>query len=266
MSSQSSKRQKSIPLDCWGDIVHYLDYVTGTTILSVVSSDLVRKTAELKRSATFKAKQLVLADGSLALDRLEAASVRFPALEDVSVNLSGALSDREGFTDARRALILAKLCTCTFITRLHLSGNDIAVLPDAIGALTNLKELDLGHNQLTALPDSIGSLTALGRLHLHNNKLVTLPDSIGSLAALTTLFLSNNQLEQLPDLFDKLTALENVHLDGNKLTALPNSIVALTNLKHLYIHGNSFNDDQIDHWFGWLLRFTMKTGITPGPM
>ena len=265
-SSKSSKRQKSIPFDCWGDIVHYLDYVTGTTILSVVSSDLVRKTAELKRSATFKAKQLVLADGSLALDRLEAASVRFPALEDVSVNLSGALSDRKGFTDASRALILAKLCTCTFITRLHLSGNDIAVLPDEIGALTNLTELDLGHNQLTALPDSIGSLTALGRLHLHNNKLVTLPDSIGSLAALTTLFLSNNQLEQLPDLFDKLTALENVHLNGNKLTALPNSIVALTNLKHLYIHGNSFNDDQIEHWFGWLLHFTMKTGITPGPM
>ena len=266
-SSKSSKRQKSIPFDCWGDIVHYLDYVTGTTILSVVSSDLVRKTAELKRSATFKAKQLVLADGSLALDRLEAASVRFPALEDVSVNLSGALSDRKGFTDASRALILAKLCTCTFITRLHLSGNDIAVLPDAIGALTNLKELDLGHNQLTALPDSIGSLTALGRLHLHNNYLTTLPDSIGSMAEkLIYLDLSNNQLARLPNLFGQLTALENVYLNGNNLTALPNSMVHLTNLKYLYIHGNSFTDDQIEHWFGWLLHFGLKTGITPGPM
>ena len=60
----------------------------------------------------------------IALDRLEAASIRFPALEDVTVNLSGALSNSKGFTDARRALILAKLCTFTFITKLDLRDNE----------------------------------------------------------------------------------------------------------------------------------------------
>ena len=80
-----------------------------------------RGAAALKRSAKFGPNQLVLADGSLALDRVEAASIRFPALEDVSVNLGGALSDSKGFTDARRAPILAKLCTFTFVTTLDLA-------------------------------------------------------------------------------------------------------------------------------------------------
>ena len=39
----------------------------------------------------------------------------------VRVNLSGALSDRKGFTDASRAPILAKLCTFTCETKLILS-------------------------------------------------------------------------------------------------------------------------------------------------
>ena len=43
-----------------------------------------RGAAALKRSAKFgKSDRSSLADGSLALDRVEAASIRFPALEDV---------------------------------------------------------------------------------------------------------------------------------------------------------------------------------------
>ena len=117
----------------------------------------------MKRSAKFgkpnygpAGAALVLADGSLALDRVEAASIRFPALEDVSVRPVGDLSDRKGFTDARRAPILAKLCTFTFVTTLNLSNNGIAVVPDAIGALTNLKYLGLNNNKIATLPASIG--------------------------------------------------------------------------------------------------------------
>ena len=117
----------------------------------------------------------------LALDRVEAASIRFPALEDVSVDLIGALSDRKGFTYASRAPILAKLCTCTFVTKLDLDDNDIAVVPDAIGALTNLKELNLDGNKIATLPASIGRLTALETLNLDSNILTAVPSSIGSL-------------------------------------------------------------------------------------
>ena len=226
-------------------VMAFLSPEERVRVFSLVSKDAGRGAAALKRAAMFGkplfapgGAALVLADGSLALDRLEAASVRFPALEDVSVNLSGALSDREGFTDARRALILAKLCTCTFITRLHLSGNDIAVLPDAIGALTNLKELDLGHNQLTALPDSIGSLTALETLNLNNTSLTAVPDWIGSLTALHRLYLRDNILTAVPDWSRSLTALTELDLGHNQLTALPDSIGSLTALTELDLGNN----------------------------
>ena len=58
--------------------------------------------------------------------------VRFPALEDVTVNLWGALTR---FTDATRTPVVAKLCTFACLTELHLDGNNLAGLPDAIGAI-----------------------------------------------------------------------------------------------------------------------------------
>ena len=196
-------------------VMAYLTPAERVSVFSLVSVAFGRGAAPLKRSATFGQTQLVLADGSLALDRVEAASIRFPALEDVSVNLYSALSDRKGFTDASRAPIVAKLCTFTFVTKLDLEGNDIAVVPDAIGALTNLKYLGLSDNKIATLPASIGRLTALETLCLGSNILTAVAASIGSLTALTTLFLYSNQL-----------------------TALPESIVALTNLTWLNLEYN----------------------------
>ena len=96
-------------------VMAYLTPAERVSVFSLVSVAFGRGAAVLKRSAKFGKPQygpagaaLVLADGSLALDRVEAASIRFPALEDVEVNLRGALRDRSGFTDARRAPILAK--------------------------------------------------------------------------------------------------------------------------------------------------------------
>ena len=136
----------------------------------------------------------MLTDGSVALDRVEAASVRFLALKDVNVALWYALSDCEGFTDASRAPIVAKLCAFTFVTKLALQNNDIAVVPDAIGALMNLKYLDLGSNKIPTLPASIGRLAALEELYLGGNILTAVPSSIGSLTALTTLSLGGNDV------------------------------------------------------------------------
>jgi hypothetical protein len=237
-------------------VMAYLTPAERVSVFSLVSVAFGRGAAALKRSAKFGRKQLVLADGSLALDRVEAASIRFPALEDISVRLWDALSDSKGYTDARRAPILAKLCTFTFVTKLVVVGNDIANVPDAIGALTNLKYLDLSDNKiatisasigrlaaleklylhsniLTTVPASIGSLTALTTLYLGNNRIATLPTTIGGMTALTTLFLNNNQLAGLPNAIGQLTGLKKLDLSGNQLTALPESIVALTNLATL---------------------------------
>jgi hypothetical protein len=249
-------------------VMEYLTPSERVSVFSLVSVAFGRGAAALQRSAKFgkpsygpAGAALVLADGSLALDRVEAASIRFPALEDVSVNLWNALCDSKGFTDASRAPVLAKLCTFTFVTKLELWDNDIAVVPDAIGALTNLKELDLGWNKiatlptsigrltaletlyltsniLTAVPASIGSLTALSTLYLQDNRIATLPTTIGGMTALTTLSLDNNQLAGLPDAIGQLTGLKSLHLDSNQLTALPESIVALTNLTTLTLRRN----------------------------
>ena len=199
-----------------------------------------RGAAKLKRKALFGNWTLALDDGSLALDRVEAASIRFPALEDVYVNLSCSLSVRDVyFDDASRAPILAKLCTFTFITRLDLDSNHIAVLPDEIGALTKLKHLGLNFNKLTTLPPSIGSLTALKTLWLHGNKLTAVPTTIGGMTALTTLTLGGNELVTLPDSIGELTGLETLSLNNNKLAILPDSIGQLTGLTKLYLNNNN---------------------------
>ena len=250
------------------EVMAFLSPEERVRVFSLVSKEAARGAAALKRSAKFgkplfgpAGAALVLGDGSLALDRVERVSIRFPALKDVSVNLEYDLRDSKGFDDARRALILAKLCTFTFVTRLDLWGNDIAAVPDAIGALTNLKKLYLSgnkiatlpasigrltaletlllaDNQLTAVPASIASLTALTNLNLDSNRIATLPDWIGSLTALTTLDLSDNELTALPDSIGSLTALTTLDLSDNELTALPDSIVALTNLTYLNLGNN----------------------------
>ena len=246
-------------------VLAFLSPEERVRVFSLVSSEAKVGASGLKRSADFANRQLVLAPGSIALDRVEAASIRFPALEDVSVNLGYALSHHNGFTDASRAPILAKLCTFTFVTKLVLFYNDIAVVPDAanasIGALTNLKylhlegnkiatlpasigrltaleTLDLTYNILTTVPASIGSLTALTTLDLCYNRIATLPDWICVMTALTTLDLDGNQLAGLPDTIGQLTGLETLYLGNNQLTALPESIVALTNLTYLNLVNN----------------------------
>ena len=224
-------------------VMAFLTPAERVSVFSLVSVAFGRGAAALKRSAKFgkpsnvaygpAGAALVLADGSIALDRVEAASIRFPALEDIRVDLSGALRDRKGFTDARRAPILAKLCTFTFVTKLVLSCNDIAVVPDAIGALTNLKGLYLGGNKIATLPASIGRLTALETLYLYRNILTAVPPSIGSLTALTYLYLGDNRITTLPTTIGGMTALTYLNLHGNQLAGLPDAIGQLTGLKFL---------------------------------
>jgi hypothetical protein len=226
-------------------VMAYLTPAERVGVFSLVSVAFGRGAAALKRSAKFgkpiydpTGAALVLADGSIALDRVKAASIRFPALEDVSVHLWDALRGSKGFTDASRAPILAKLCTFTFMTTLVLYDNDIAVIPDAIGALTNLKYLSLLGNKIASLPASIGRLTALETLNLNRNILTAVPASIGSLATLTTLSLGNNRIATLPDWIGGMTALTTLALYDNQLAGLPDAIGQLTGLKKLYLFSN----------------------------
>ena len=246
-----------------GKVMAFLSRADRVHVFSLVSKEAARGAAALTCNAWFRPYHIMLADGSIALDRVEAARVRFPALETGCIDLDNALLD---FTDARRTQILTKLCTFTFVTTLELRYNDIAVVPDAMGALTNLEslnltgnkiaalpasigrlaaleELCLDHNILTGVPVSIGALTNLMWLDLSDNGIVTLPDWIGGMTALKLLDLADNQLTALPDSIGHLTGLKSLDLGDNQLTstienALPDSIVALTNLTALHLGNN----------------------------
>ena len=230
-------------------VMAFLSPEERVRFFSLVSTDAGRGAAALKRTAKFGGRvwedhgaALVLANGSFALDRVEAASIRFPALEDLRVNLGHDLCDRKGFTDARRAPILAKLCTFTFVTRLDLWGNHIAVVPDAIGALTNLKYLNLSGNRIATLPASIGRLARLETLDLCFNDIAVVPDaanaSIGALTNLKHLSLFRNKIATLPASIGRLTALETLNLGENTLTAVPAWIGSLTGLTTLFLSSN----------------------------
>ena len=197
-----------------------------------------------------------------ALDRVEAANLRFPALLEIRINLEHSLAwhcwtpagDVTQFEYSRA--IFTKLSAWELVTSLNLCENGLAVLPDEIGGLANLKTLCLDGNAILELPDSIGRLTALKRLSLDDNQLAqipasicsltglvelwlrcnriaTLPYGIGQMTALTALSLSSNNLTDLSDAIGQLTRLESLRLGVNRLTSLPDSIGALTSLVFL---------------------------------
>ena len=81
-------------LDCtsdigWRKVMGYATSEDCLCVFSLVSVAFGGGAASLKRSAEFGDDQLVLADGLIALDRVEAASIRFPKLKEAKVNLGG---------------------------------------------------------------------------------------------------------------------------------------------------------------------------------
>ena len=66
---------------------------------------------------------------------------------------------------------VAKICTLTNLEHLNISGNNIHMLPEEIGALQNLEGLIISYNDLGQLPDSISSLKKLYQIDLSGNHL-----------------------------------------------------------------------------------------------
>ena len=186
-----------------------------------------------------------------SFDRFRAAHVRFPALDDVTLDLDAGvpMHEDDDSTDSRPLhppggldLLLEELAGFTSITRLLLEGNDLETFPEELCSLVNLKELNVKFNDISVLPDEFGDLTALKKLNLTCNALDedTVPDSIRALTRLTELHLDRNQFNQLPDAVQALTALKTLGLNSNALTTLPVWFDTLTNLKTLGLDSNRF--------------------------
>ncbi len=117
---------------------------------------------------------------------------------------------------------------------LHLSSKQDR-LPDNLTDIRCLTELFIDNDRLTVLPDSIGALTQLQSLGLRCNSLTHLPETLTGLEQLTNLTVRSESLTVLPNAFSKLKSLKELYLDCKHLTQLPNSLECLKNLNELTI-------------------------------
>jgi Leucine-rich repeat (LRR) protein len=117
------------------------------------------------------------------------------------------------------------------LRRLHLDGNQIKVIPEALGEkLTNLEVLTLSGNNLRLLPESMKNLKKMFSLHLANNKFEKWPEVLCSLEVLRFIDFCSNRLVNVSSNIQNLKKLETLLLFDNNIVQLPDSI---GNLKHL---------------------------------
>lgn len=152
---------------------------------------------------------------------------------------------------------------------LSLSGNNLVVVPDALGLLTRLHTLDLTvspyftlsifhphpliinrqDNRLAAVPEGIGGCVSLLVLNISSNSSIKrLPDAIGKLTRLESLECGNCGLEYLPVTIGGLTSLSRLMLSRNKLTDLPITIKHLKNVRDINVSHNQL--DSASHGLG----------------
>jgi Leucine-rich repeat (LRR) protein len=105
------------------------------------------------------------------------------------------------------------------LMHLHLNNNAIEDVPAELCGMTRLATLNLSRNNISALPADIGNLKQLVHLNVSDNKLASVPSSICFLRSLKVLVLSNNRLTALPHDMDRLQALEGIRLADNLRSA-----------------------------------------------
>jgi len=116
------------------------------------------------------------------------------------------------------------------LQQLHLSHNQLSLIPHSLGLLHNLTVLNVSNNRLTFLPDSIGYLRSLQSLQASNNELTELPETVGKLLFLSKLNVSWNQLKAFPATLVNLERLEDIRAGHNSITEIPADILQLPRL------------------------------------
>jgi Leucine-rich repeat (LRR) protein len=124
------------------------------------------------------------------------------------------------------------------LQNLHLCSNQIHLIPDAIGNLAQLQNLYLGSNQIRVIPDVIGNLGQMQNLYLAGNQIRVIPDAIGNLGQMQNLHLCSNQIRVIPDAIGNLGQMQRLNLDGNQIEIIPDAIRNLGQLHYLYLDSN----------------------------
>eukprot|EP00698_Gefionella_okellyi_P025266 TRINITY_DN9199_c0_g1_i1.p1 TRINITY_DN9199_c0_g1~~TRINITY_DN9199_c0_g1_i1.p1 ORF type:complete len:453 (-),score=48.29 TRINITY_DN9199_c0_g1_i1:9-1367(-) len=130
----------------------------------------------------------------------------------------------------------------TCLTRLNLSYNRMASIPDVITELRSLNELNLDANRLSTFPLVLCELTTLQSLLMNGNKLREVPRQISQLVNLRDFSLQQNMLATLPSEIGCLTGLMALYIQHNQLQMLPPQLDLLINLRVLNMSFNYLND------------------------
>eukprot|EP00002_Diphylleia_rotans_P007232 TRINITY_DN1672_c0_g1_i3.p1 TRINITY_DN1672_c0_g1~~TRINITY_DN1672_c0_g1_i3.p1 ORF type:complete len:2182 (-),score=438.40 TRINITY_DN1672_c0_g1_i3:205-6750(-) len=97
-------------------------------------------------------------------------------------------------------------------TEIRESAANLSLIPQSIGALSQLKLLDVSNNNLFTLPISITQLEELSELRLNGNQFHVLLDWICDLSSLQCLSLYKNPITELPDNITNLRNLRNLEI------------------------------------------------------
>ena len=85
------------------------------------------------------------------------------------------------------------------LENLILDSNQIRMLPEGVGALSNLLHLSIKNNLLDEFPSTVGKLQRIQTLSISGNNLPKLPSQIWLCSQLTVLNASSNLLHDFPD-------------------------------------------------------------------
>ncbi|WP_438869474.1 NEL-type E3 ubiquitin ligase domain-containing protein [Pseudomonas sp. L1(2025)] len=151
-----------------------------------------------------------------------------------TLNLTGvkcSVAGAEGFLDSFPAL-----------RKLNLSGNELTVVPEAVGRMAELEELVLDSNDISE-PESLYRLLKgehLRRLNLCRNHLSEF--STEDFGRLETLDLSYNRLTEWPDGVLEAAHLRTLNLCGNDLTEFPEEL--LDGSHHQLVLGTDISENE----------------------
>lgn len=118
---------------------------------------------------------------------------------------------------------------------LDLKNCGLTSIPEEIFSFTELVTLDLSNdsfcdnenkNKIAIVPDTISNLKNLRRLNLANNKLTKISERLSELNKLNYLNLCNNNLTDISEKIANMKSLKEIYLEENPFDMLPPEIVA----------------------------------------
>eukprot|EP01095_Lingulamoeba_sp_RSL-Kostka_P003371 TRINITY_DN14356_c0_g1_i1.p1 TRINITY_DN14356_c0_g1~~TRINITY_DN14356_c0_g1_i1.p1 ORF type:complete len:282 (+),score=16.94 TRINITY_DN14356_c0_g1_i1:115-960(+) len=143
------------------------------------------------------------------------------------------------FTDL--SILPESISRLVSLDTLDFSNNNLRIIPDDYGALTNLRVLLIYHNVIESIPDTIGNMVSLTKLDCKSNKISMITDNICFLTNLQTLCFQSNLIEELPESITNLSSLTDFDISINKLTSI-DTIENLPSLKLLNFFGNEIEN------------------------